>query len=223
MSVRIDAYQQTVSRILRFDRVQRAAHWANALLFGILMVTALLLYFPGLSGIVGRRALVVNIHVWTGIALPLPILVSLLGPWGARMRRDLRRVNRWTRDEIAWLWALGRRAPRVVDKFNPGQKLNSIFVGGAIVVMLITGIVLRWFQFFPVSWRMGATFVHDLMAVAIFIAVIGHIAFALAHPEAMRSIFSGWVSKGWAARHAPAWLREETGEPDPEQAVVNAE
>jgi formate dehydrogenase subunit gamma len=223
VSVRIDAYQQTVSRILRFDRVQRAAHWANALLFGILMVTALLLYFPGLSGIVGRRALVVNIHVWTGIALPLPILVSLLGPWGARMRRDLRRVNRWTRDEIAWLWALGRRAPRVVDKFNPGQKLNSIFVGGAIVVMLITGIVLRWFQFFPVSWRMGATFVHDLMAVAIFIAVIGHIAFALAHPEAMRSIFSGWVSKGWAARHAPAWLREETGEPDPEEAVVSAE
>jgi formate dehydrogenase subunit gamma len=217
VSVRIDAYQQTVSRILRFDRVQRAAHWANALLFGILMVTALLLYFPGLSGIVGRRALVVNIHVWTGIALPLPILVSLLGPWGARMRRDLRRVNRWTRDEIAWLWALGRRAPRVVDKFNPGQKLNSIFVGGAIVVMLITGIVLRWFQFFPVSWRMGATFVHDLMAVAIFIAVIGHIAFALAHPEAMRSIFSGWVSKGWAARHASAWLREETHEPDPEE------
>jgi formate dehydrogenase subunit gamma len=223
VSVRIDAYQQTVSRVLRFDRVQRAAHWANALLFGILMVTALLLYFPGLSGIVGRRALVVNIHVWTGIALPLPILVSLLGPWGARMRRDLRRVNRWTRDEIAWLWALGRRAPRVVDKFNPGQKLNSVFVGGAIVVMLITGIVLRWFQFFPVSWRMGATFVHDLMAVAIFIAVIGHIAFALAHPEAMRSIFSGWVSKGWAARHAPAWLREETGEPDPEEAVVSAE
>jgi formate dehydrogenase subunit gamma len=223
VSVRIDAYQQTVSRILRFDRVQRAAHWANALLFGILMVTALLLYFPGLSGIVGRRALVVNIHVWTGIALPLPILVSLLGPWGARMRRDLRRVNRWTRDEIAWLWALGRRAPRVVDKFNPGQKLNSIFVGGAIVVMLITGIVLRWFQFFPVSWRMGATFVHDLMAVAIFIAVIGHIAFALAHPEAMRSIFSGWVSKGWAARHAPAWLREETGEPDCDEAVVSAE
>jgi len=223
VSVRIDAYQQTVSRILRFDRVQRTAHWANALLFGILMVTALLLYFPGLSGIVGRRALVVNIHVWTGIALPLPILVSLLGPWGARMRRDLRRVNRWTRDEIAWLWALGRRAPRVVDKFNPGQKLNSIFVGGAIVVMLITGIVLRWFQFFPVSWRMGATFVHDLMAVAIFIAVIGHIAFALAHPEAMRSIFSGCVSKGWAARHAPAWLREETGEPDPEEAAVSAE
>jgi formate dehydrogenase subunit gamma len=223
VSVRIDAYQHAVSRILRFDRVQRTAHWANALLFGILMLTALLLYFPGLSGIVGRRALVVNIHVWTGIALPVPLLISVVGPWGVRMRRDLRRVNRWTRDEIAWLWALGRNVPRVVDKFNPGQKLNSIFVGGSILVMLATGIVLRWFQFFPVSWRMGATFVHDLLALAIFVAVIGHIILAIAHPEAMRSMFSGWVSTRWAARHAPAWLNEETGEPEHDQAVVTAE
>jgi formate dehydrogenase subunit gamma len=220
MTVGIDTYPQTVSRILRFDRVQRTAHWVNAVLFGILMLTALLLYFPGLSSIVGRRALVVNIHVWTGIALPVPLLISMFGPWGIRMRRDLRRVNRWTRDEITWLWALGRRAPRVIDKFNPGQKLNTIFIGGAIVVMLATGIVLRWFPFFPVSWRMGATFVHDILALAIFVAVIGHIILAFAHPEAMRSMFSGWVSKGWAARHAPAWLREETGEPEHEQAVV---
>jgi formate dehydrogenase subunit gamma len=220
MSVRIDAYQQTVARILRFDRVQRLAHWANALLFGILMLTALPLYFPPVAGIVGRRDLVVNIHVWTGVVLPVPLLISMLGPWGTRMRRDLRRVNRWTRDEIDWLWALGRKAPRVVDKFNPGQKLNSIFIGGSIVIMLITGIVLRWFQFFPVSWREGATFVHDVLAFAIFVVVVGHIVFAVAHREAMRSMISGWVSKEWAARHAPAWLRDETGEFEPEQTPL---
>jgi formate dehydrogenase subunit gamma len=139
------------------------------------------------------------------------------------MRRDLRRVNRWTRDEIAWLWALGRKAPQVVDKFNPGQKLNSIFVGGAIVVMLATGIVLKWFQFFPVSWRMGATFVHDILALAIFVVVAGHIAFALAHPESMRSMVKGWVTERWAARHAPGWLREESGETEHDQTVVDAE
>ncbi len=221
MSARIDACQQAASRFLRFDRVQRTAHWANALLFGVLMLTALPLYFPGLAGIVGRRALLVNIHVWTGVILPVPLLISMVGPWGARMRRDLRRVNRWTKDEIAWLWALGRKAPRIVDKFNPGQKLNSIFVGGAIVVMLTTGIVLKWFQFFPVSWRAGATFVHDVFAVAIFVVVIGHIIFALAHRDAMRAMFKGWVTEGWAARHAPAWLREETGELEHDHAVVD--
>lgn len=217
MTARIEAYQQAVSRIARFDSVQRTAHWANAVLFGILMLTALPLYFPSLAGIVGRRTLVVNIHVWTGIVLPVPILISLLGPWGARMRRDLRRINWWTRDEITWLRALGRGAPRIVDKFNPGQKLNAIFVGGSIVVMLATGFILEWFQFFPVSWRTGATFVHDVLAFAIFAVVIGHILFALTHPESMRSMIKGWVTQGWAARHAPAWLREQTGELEDDQ------
>jgi formate dehydrogenase subunit gamma len=217
MTNQIEAYPKAVSRVLRFDRVQRAAHWANALLFGILILTALALYFPSLSVIVGRRPLVTNIHVWTGVALPIPLLISLLGPWGARMRRDLRRVNLWTRDEIAWMRALGRSAPRVVDKFNPGQKLNAIFIGGSIVVMLATGIVLKWFQFFPVSWRTGATDVHDVFAFAIFAVVIGHIAFAVVHPESMRAMIKGWVTEAWAARYAPAWLQEETEELENDQ------
>jgi formate dehydrogenase subunit gamma len=209
METQIDTEAQPVRRIVRFDGVQRAAHWANALLFGILMLTALPLYFPSLSDVVGRRALVATIHVWSGLALPVPLVVSLLGPWGARMRRDLRRINVWTSDEVTWLRQLGRNAPRVVDKFNPGQKLNAIFVGGSIVVMLATGSILKWFRFFPVSWRTGATFVHDVLAFAIFAVVIGHVLFAVTHWESMRSMVKGWVSEAWAARHAPGWLREE--------------
>ncbi len=147
------------------------------------MLTALPLYFPSISEMVGRRALVANIHVWTGVVLPVPIVISLLGPWGRRMRRDLRRINVWTRDEVRWLQALGYRAPKVTDKFNPGQKLNAIFVGASIVVMLATGFVLKWFRFFPVSWRTGATFVHDVLAYAIFAVVLGHILFAVTHRD----------------------------------------
>jgi formate dehydrogenase subunit gamma len=131
-----------------------------------------------------------------------------MGPWGAQMRRDIRRINIWTSDEVRWLRFLGRSAPRVADKFNPGQKLNAIFVGGSIVVMLASGFILKWFGFFPVSWRTGATFVHDVLALAIFAVVTGHIVFALTHREAMRSMVKGWVSEAWAARHAPGWLRE---------------
>jgi formate dehydrogenase subunit gamma len=214
VTTQIDAAPESAYRILRFDGVQRAAHWANALLFGILMLTALLLYFPSLSGVVGRRALVANIHVWSGVALPVPILISILGPWGAQMRRDLRRINVWTSDEVKWLRSLGMNAPRVVDKFNPGQKLNAIFVGGSILVMLATGSILKWFRFFPVSWRTGATFVHDVLAFAIFAVVIGHVLFALTHRDAMRSMIKGWVSEAWAARHAPGWLREMKEAPE---------
>jgi len=181
----------------------------NALLFLILMVTALPLYFGSLADVVGRRALVADVHLWTGMALPVPLLISLIGPWGARMRRDLRRINRWTRDETAWLRAFGRSAPRVVDKFNPGQKLNAIFIGGSVPVMLATGSILKWFRFFPVSWRTGATFVHDVVAFVIFAVVFGHIVLALTHWDALRAMVKGWVSEAWAARHAPGWLFEE--------------
>jgi formate dehydrogenase subunit gamma len=198
-------------RVLRFDRVQRAAHWVNALLFFILIFTAIPLYFGSFFGIVLPRHVIEMIHLWSGLALPLPILVSLIGPWGRSMRRDVRRFNYWTRDEIRWLRTFGR-SRLDTDKFNPGQKLNAIFIGASILVMLVTGAMLQWFRFFSVSWRLGATSVHDVFAFAIFFVVIGHIIMALTHGDALRSIFKGWVTKSWAERHSPRWLEEEQPE-----------
>jgi formate dehydrogenase subunit gamma len=197
-------------RILRFDRVERGAHWATATLFTILMATALPLYFVQVESLVGRRALVAEIHTWAGVALPVPLLVSLAGPWGARLRRDIRRVNLWTTGELSWLRSLGGRVLPRPDKFNPGQKLNALFTAGAIVVMLSTGSILKWYRFFPLDWRTGATFVHDVLALGIFLVVTGHVAFALTHPDALRSMFGGWVTEAWARRHAAGWLDEES-------------
>jgi len=196
-------------RILRFDRVERAAHWANALLFGILMATALPLYFVQVDRFVGRRVLVENIHTWCGVALPVPLIISLAGPWGERLRHDVRRFNIWTGSEIRWLWSLRRRQIPAPDKFNPGQKLNALFIAGAIVVMLGTGSILKWYRFFPLDWRTGATFVHDVLALAIFIVVVGHILMAVTHRDALRSIVKGWVTESWARTHASGWLEEE--------------
>ena len=196
-------------RVLRFDRVERFAHWANAILFGILMATALPLYFVQIEQFIGRRTLVEEIHLWAGLMLPVPLLISLVGPWGRHLRRDLRRFSVWTRAESRWLWSFGRKGLREPDKFNPGQKLNALFVGGAIVVMLGTGAILKWFSPFPLAWRTGATFVHDVLALGIFLVVAGHILVASTHRDALRSIFRGWVSESWAKRHASGWLKEK--------------
>jgi formate dehydrogenase subunit gamma len=184
------------------------------------MATALPLYFVQVESLVGRRALVADIHTWAGVALPVPLLLSLIGPWGARLRRDISRVNLWTKGESAWLRSLGRRALTKPDKFNPGQKLNAIFTGGAIVVMLATGSILKWNRFFPLDWRTGATFVHDVLALGIFLVVTGHVAFALTHPEALRSMVSGWVTDTWARRHAAGWLDEEAAPEPPAQTAI---
>ena len=195
--------------MLRFDRVQRATHWAMALLFFTLIFTAIPLYFGSFFGVVMPRHVIEMIHLWSGLALPLPIVISVLGPWGRSMRADVRRFNLWTREEIRWIRTVGR-SRLDFDKFNPGQKLNAIFVVASILVMLVTGAMLQWFRFFSVSWRSGATLVHDAFAYAIFVVVAGHIILALSHRDALRSIFSGWISKVWAEGHASRWLREET-------------
>ncbi len=193
--------------VVRFDLTQRVAHWANAALFVALIVTALPLYFGSLFGLVLERHVVEMVHLWCGLALPVPLVVSLLGPWGASMRADLARVSRWSRAELEWLRRLGRSALRA-DKFNPGQKLNTILVGATIVVLLATGAMLQWFSPFPVAWRTGATDVHDLFAFAVTLLIVGHVALALAHPSALVSMVRGRVSRAWAQRVAPAWADE---------------
>jgi formate dehydrogenase subunit gamma len=199
--------------LLRFDVAERALHWVNAAMFGVLIATAAVLYIGQLSALVGRRELVRQVHVWCGLLLPLPLLLSLLGPWRRRVVDDLRRFNRFDADDRRWLRTLGRDRRVRLGKFNPGQKLNAAFVGGAIVVMLGTGSVMHWFDHFSVRWRTGATFVHDWTAIAIAVVVAGHIRMAFSDGAALRSMFRGWVPATWAARHRPRWYEEMTGEP----------
>src|SRR5579872_2116631 len=92
--------------LLRFDRVERAVHWANASLFLILIVTGAALYFTPLIALVGRRNLVEQIHLYVGLSLPLPLLIGLVGGWGQGLRRDVNRVNRWSEEDLRWLRGL---------------------------------------------------------------------------------------------------------------------
>lgn len=200
-------------RLARFDAWERWVHWITAALLLVLMATGAALYVGSLSALVGRRGLVRAVHVVAGLALPLPFLVVwAAGRRGVALRSDLTRLNRWSVDDWRWLRP-GRRAgtPPSLGKFNPGQKLNAAFTAGAVVVMLGTGIVMRWFGPFPLSWRTGATSVHDLVATALVVVVAGHVALAVTHREALRAMVRGWVTPEWARRHAPAWYAEVRG------------
>ena len=185
-------------RLDRFDRVERAAHWANATLFGVLLATAAVLYVGPLSALVGRRATVRQVHVWAGLALPAPVLVALAGPWRRRMRDDVATLNRWDDHDRRWLRSLGRDRTVRFGKFHPGQKLNAAFTAGAILVMLGTGSIMRWFEPFPDAWRTGATFVHDWLAITVAVVVAGHLRMALADLDTLRAMVRGWVPATWA-------------------------
>jgi formate dehydrogenase gamma subunit len=202
--------------LLRFDRAERVAHQSTAALMAILAFTGLTLYYEPLMSLIGRRDLVEQIHVWCGIALPLPIVVSAFGYWGRGLRADAGRLDRWSQDDRTWLRVSLADKPRRVHvrarlrlgKFNAGQKLNTAFTVGSIVIMLVTGLIMRFYHPWPLAWRTGATFVHDWLTMAIVVVVLGHIRFAMKDPHALRSIWRGTISRQWAARHAPVWLAE---------------
>ncbi len=211
-----DVPADTARSLLRFDGVERAVHWITAILFLVLLVTGAVMYFEPLALFVGRRALVEHVHLYCGLALPVPVVAALAGRWGRGLRADLARFNRWSGDDRAWLRAAlsaweqreQRRRDIVVGKFNAGQKLNAAFVAGVIVVMLGTGAIMKWYTPWPLSWRTGATFVHDWLALATFVVVVGHVLFALRDPDALRSMVRGTIGRRWARRHAPGWLDE---------------
>jgi formate dehydrogenase subunit gamma len=199
--------------LTRFDRVERWVHWINAVLFGVCILTASALYVGPISALVGRRELVRMIHVWTGLALPVPVVVGfLLSP---ALRADIRRFTRFSEVDRRWLRRRVRRSSGSVGlgKFNPGQKLNASFTAGAMVVMAATGSIMKWFEPFPLPWRTGATFVHDWLALAIVIVIIGHLRFAFGDPDALGAMRRGTIRRSWAHDKAPLWHDELVGGP----------
>ncbi|HEY8543870.1 MAG TPA: cytochrome b/b6 domain-containing protein [Acidimicrobiales bacterium] len=196
--------------VLRFTPAERWLHWTTAALVLTAAVTGLILYYGPLTALVDRRPLVKGLHVWTGLAMPVPLALAYAGRWRAAVRADVRRLGRWTRADRRWLRSLGRQAGDQVGKFNAGQKANAAFVAGMIPVMLATGSIMRWFEPFPLHWRTGATFVHDWTAIATWLVVGGHIVVAISKPPALWSMVKGWMPRSWAADHHPLWEEAST-------------
>ena len=172
-------------------------------LIGVCLLTAALLYLPELSGVVGRRDLVRLVHIWAGVLLPVPVVLGYV--LSARYRSDVRRLGRFTSADWRWLRPSRRRPGDPVGKFNAGQKLNASFTWGAVLVMLATGLMMAFPDPFADTFRTGATFVHDWLALAVAVVAVGHMSKAYADSEARAGMRNGYVSPQWAHIHHNHW------------------
>lgn len=196
--------------VVRFDLTERVVHWVTAAAVLVAVGTGLVLYVHPLAVAVGRRALVKDLHVMSGVASVLPFLVALAGPWGAALRRDVHRVAMWHDDDLRW-FRRRHRAASTTGKFNGGQKLSAVLMAAALVVLLMTGSVMRWFGPFPLSWRSGATFVHDWVSFGLWFLIAAHVLKALTTPGAMRAMWTGRVDRE-QARARPRWWASVAGD-----------
>jgi formate dehydrogenase subunit gamma len=213
------------AELTRFAPSSRAVHRATAVLGITCLATAAALYLEPVAELIGRRNLVVDLHVWSGLGLPVP---ALLGALTRATRADFTLLNRFTRTDREWLRRRDRRRARLpVGKFNAGQKLNASLSAGGGLVLLGTGIVMAYGRHWPLNLRIGATFVHDWTAAAILLLVIGHVYFASHDEDARRGMRTGSVPVGWALRQHPAWAAGllgvrigDAGPMDPDQERV---
>ena len=207
--------------ILRFSRAERALHWSTAVAVLVCAVTGFVLYVGWPPALIGRRTLLRDVHVVAGVLMPVPLVLAYAGRWRAAVRADVRRLARWTRADRRWLLSRGRDATGEVGKFNAGQKANAAFVAGMIPVMLVTGAIMQWYDPLGIDivYRTGATFVHDWTAIATWLVVAGHIAFALSDRTSLRGMVTGRVGRRWAEDRHPRWAAGVPGTPHPAGGV----
>lgn len=195
--------------VVRFDRAERWMHWANATLVLVLIATGSVMYIGALSGLIGRRVLVEAIHLWAGLALPVPFAITLAGRWNRGLRRDARRLGRFLNDDWLWLRKRFRRSGALrIGKFNGGQKVNAVLVAATLPVLFATGVLLEWNGGLSDSWRTGTTFVHDWGYVGLSLLVLGHILKALADPVSLQAMRRGTVPRRWVLEEHPRWHDE---------------
>ncbi len=96
------------SDVRRFTRAERMVHRTTAALMLLCVITAAFLYVGPLARLVGQRNIVATVHEWSGVLLPVPVL---LGLFSSAFRADLRRLNRFA----PYRPALAERGPSRPD------------------------------------------------------------------------------------------------------------
>jgi formate dehydrogenase subunit gamma len=199
--------------IHRFSRTERTLHWVHAAAFFVLLGSGLVLYLPGLSSLVGRRPFVKDVHFDTGLAWLVAIgLIVALGD-RHRLRKTVREIESFDRDDRLWL----RRLPRPQGRFNAGQKLNAALTASFAVLFFVSGVLL-WYGERNSSFRWASTIIlHDGLMYISIVLVLGHLYLALIYPatrESLRGITTGSVRRSWARQHHRKWVDEEEASGD---------
>ncbi len=209
--------------LLRFDGLDRFAHWLSATSFIVLALSglnitfgkSLLLPLIGPSAFAQMTQLGKYAHNYVGLAFALGIVLMFL---------------LWVKDnipgprDIVWLLKgggiIGSGHPPA-GRFNAGQKLIfwSVLVGGT--VLSITGYLLMFpFVFTDIGGQQAANVVHALGGVVLMAIIIAHIYIGSIGMEgAFEAMGTGNVDLNWARDHHSIWteqvLADERQKPTP--------
>ena len=203
-------------KILRFNTLERFAHWTLASTFIILALS-------GLNLIIGKTVILPllgenafgTLSAWGKIAhnyLAWPFMVALvmvLLLWVVH--------NIPNRLDFEWLKQGGGLVKKGVHppakKFNAGQKIIfwAVIAGGA--ALSYTGVMLLFpaVAGTPADWQFFQT-IHALTAAVLSAIIIAHIYIGSVGMEgAFDAMGTGEVDENWAKEHHSLWVEEVKG------------
>jgi len=235
---------QGVEEIERFSATQRASHWIMAISIFLLMLSGFLIMNHAVTVKTVLGVAWITIHEVAAIVLIGYVLfhlghVASKGTWSEMWfgRREM--ADLWVRFEN--LVGATEEYPKQF-KYPSAQKLLHLAVTGAVLGLILTGLVLlrrvetplwaaaREFSFLGVTFGLGGSSVsdmglvpwsfvlHDFLAVGVLALVMGHVYFALRPQEwpITRSMVTGRISaRAYAEKYSPtSWAVSGTATTD---------
>lgn len=205
--------------IKRFSKNVRIAHWTNAVCIFVLFISALPIYaksFQWLYPLFGGAAGAILIHKIFAVIFVLPTLFVLI--------TDPKSFIHWTKQILSWKSHdfkflkefpkefFGKKAniPKQ-DFFNAGQKVNSLLTIFAAAIMVLSGVIMWFPEFFGKTIVLWSYPFHSFGAGLMIAVVIGHIYLSVGHPDSRPSIkgmTEGQVDASYAKAHHGRWYDE---------------
>ena len=205
--------------IRRYTPAERANHWLTAITFLLLAFSGLALFHPSMfwfSQFFGGPVWTRILHPYIGVVMFLSFAGLALKFW---------HHNLISRNDVEWLKRIGdvirNREDRLpeVDRYNAGQKLLFWTLIATVPMLLATGIIIwrPWFAgYFPIDLIRIAVLLHAVCAFVMISGIIVHIYAAIWIRGTVGAMVRGTVSRAWARKHHPGWLRQvEQGGDEP--------
>jgi len=213
-------------KVLRFSRGERLSHWVHAISFFLLLFTGLGVlspFFHPAMTVFGGIQVARVIHRVTAIIFVVVVgLLFFIGnprqhwSWVKSSfhftKADLQHVSAFPKE---FFGGHGTYPPQ--DKYNGGEKINSLITMLGTVFITLSGGVMWFASSFPPALVRWAYPVHDLSMFLMTASVIGHMYLGLLHPDsraAMSGMLNGYVSTKFARAHHAKWYDRVKDEQD---------
>jgi formate dehydrogenase subunit gamma len=196
----------------RFNTRERVLHWIVTVSFFTLLLSGLGLYarlFHGYFDFFGGGEGAIAVHKIAGVVFLVGSIMLFFN--------HFQEMKSFDGDDRRWFRSLGgylSKAPNHIDsgKFNAGQKGFGLFMGGATLLLGVTGLINWMPGSFPRGLVQLSLLLHGLLFVAFVMIMVVHVYLTtIGNPGTLEGMLWGNVRRVWAKAHHPKWYREVSG------------